>query len=335
MNQLVPMLMNFVEQQARPPLQEKVTEQISTTKADLKNDLPNTIMAYLSGGDGNGSQGDPVISTIISKLGPSFTNRLSSVTNVTVDTASEGMDTLLTNGVLNIAKSVLTQNAGNAEDGSGAGGINFDFLKSGKEGMVSTTMAASGPVIKQVSDNMANKLSSSLPAALGGAIQKLIDENGGAGGMLGTAAGLMSKFLKMGGDGPGDQTVKGGGDSSDVQAVGGHAGGIQQLLQSVLAPKILLLIQPYMQTFEAKMRESLENELRTKVFSPDYIKQTVMGMLTGGGGQNGGAAGVLGGVMNAFMQNGKQNGQQGASNGQSNALDAIGNLASSFLKNKG
>ncbi|KAG0199561.1 hypothetical protein BGX28_007214 [Mortierella sp. GBA30] len=332
MNQLVPMLMNFVEQQARPPLQEKVTEQLNTTKADLKSDLPNTIMNYLSGKDGNGGGGEPIISTIISKLGPGFSQRLSSVTNVTVDTATEGMDTLLTNGVLNIAKTVLTQNAGNTEDGAEIGGFNFDFLKSGKEGMVKTTMAASAPVIKQVSDNMANKFSSSFPAALGGAIQALIDENGGAGGVMGTAAGLLSKLMNMGGDGAGDQTVRNGGNTNDVQAVGGHSGGIQQLLQNLLAPKILLLIQPYMQKFEAKMRESLENELRTKVFSPDYIKQAVKGMLTGDGGENDGASAVLGGVMNAFMHNGSQ---KGTVNGQSKAFEAIGNLASSFLKNKG
>ncbi|KAG0255599.1 hypothetical protein BG011_005040 [Mortierella polycephala] len=252
MDQLTPMLMSILEKQARPNVQQKITEQINTTKGDLKKDLPNTIMASIKGNDGNGG-GNAMISQIIDSLGPNFMSRVTSVTNASIDTASEGMDALLTNGVINIAKKVLTQNSGDGQAGE-RGGFNFDFLKSGKEGMVNTTMAASAPVIKQVSDNMGNKLSSSIPASIGGAIQKMADEKGGAGGAIGMAAGLMSKF--MGGDGPGDHSVSGGGDTRTVEASGGHTGGIQQMLQKLLAPKILLLLQPYMQKFEAQMRMS-------------------------------------------------------------------------------
>ncbi|KAI1304280.1 hypothetical protein EDD11_005234 [Mortierella claussenii] len=337
MNQLAPLLKSFLEQQARPHVQTKVAEHINSTKGDLKNDLPNTIINYLSGKDGNGG-GNSVVSEILSKLGPNFMTKLNSVTNVTVDTASEGMDTLLTNGVMNIAKGVLTKQADDAPaNGQEVSRLDFDFLKSGKDGMVQTTMAASMPVIKQVSDNMGNKLSSSFPAAIGGAIQQLIDENGGADGVMGMAAGLMSKFVG-GGHAPGDQVVNEGGSEKDVQATGGHLGGIQQLLQNLLAPKILLLIQPYLQKFEAQMTTSLENELRTKVFSAEYIKQTVMATLTGVNGQGGSGAGaMLNSALNSFMQNkGQQNGQQsGAEPNASQALKAVGNLASTFFQNKG
>lgn len=250
MDALAPMLMTFLEQQARPAVQSKVTEQLDSTKGDLKSSLPNTIMSYLSGSDGNGG-GNAMISQLMSSLGPNFMSKVSSVTGSTVDTASEGMDTLLTNGVMNIAKTVLTSNAGGAQ-AEGAGGFNFDFLSAGKDGMVNQTMAASTPVIKQVSDNMSKKLSSSIPASIAGAIQQMMDKNGGAaGGALGMVAGLMSKFMT--GDGSGDHTVNGGGNEADIQATGGSTGGIQQMLQNLLAPKILLLIQPYMQKFEAQM----------------------------------------------------------------------------------
>ncbi|KAG0052125.1 hypothetical protein BGZ83_002951 [Gryganskiella cystojenkinii] len=333
MDTLAPMLMNFIEQQARPAVQTKVTEQLNSTKGDLKNSLPNTIMNYLSGSDGNGG-GNAMISQLMNSLGPNFMNKVSSVTGATVDTASEGMDSLLTDGVMNIAKGVLTNNAsasGAADGAANGGGFNFDFLTSGKDGMVNQTMAASNPVIKQVSDNMSKKISASFPAAIGGAIQQLMDQNGGAaGGAMGMAAGLMSKF--MGGEG---QSVNGGGNEADIQAAGGSTGGIQQMLQNLLAPKILLLIQPFMQKFEAQMTSTLENELRNKVFSSDYIKQTVMGMLTGAGGQGGGASALLGGAMNMFMNGGGgQNGQQGG-NGQNAALGAMANMAGQFLKNRG
>ncbi|KAF9902314.1 hypothetical protein BX616_001979 [Lobosporangium transversale] len=342
MSQLVPLLMNFVEQQARPHVQEKVTEQLNSTRTDLKNDLPNTIINFLSGNDGNNEGGNSMVSQILSKLGPNFPNRLRSVTDTTVDTASEGMDTLLTNGVLSIAKSVLSKNAPEGAEGQGqdVGGLNFAFLKSGKEGMVNTTMAASKPVIKQVSDNMGNKLSSSIPAAIGGVIQQLIDENSTANGALGMAAGLMSKFMGSN-NAPGNTTPPNdGGTEEDIQRTGGHTGRIQQLLQNLLAPKILLLLQPYLQKFEAQMAETLENDLRTKVFSPEYIKQTVLAMLTGAGGQGGSGAGaILGGVMNSFLKKNSDNNnsQQNSEGGDKNtkqALGALGDLASSFLKNR-
>ncbi|KAF9085770.1 hypothetical protein BGX23_009391 [Mortierella sp. AD031] len=201
MDKVAPLLMSFLEQQARPQVQTKVTEQLNSTRGDLKANLPSTIIGYLSGKDGNGGGGSPMISQLISSLGPNLLHSVSSVTNATVDTASEGMDTLLTNGIMNIAKSVLTQSsAGNAEGGPAeTGGINFDFLKSGKEGMVNTTMAASKPVIKQVSENMSAKLSSAIPGVIGNALQQMMGQQGGGGGAasdaLGMAAGLMSDFM--------------------------------------------------------------------------------------------------------------------------------------------
>ncbi|KAG0089894.1 hypothetical protein BGZ93_004405 [Podila epicladia] len=319
MDKLTPLLMNFIEQNARPPVQAKVTEQLNSTKTDLKSTLPATIMNYLTGSSSEGGSGNAVLSQLVNSLGPSFSNALSSVTGTTIDTASDGMDTLLTNGILNIAKGVLTKSAG--QEGE-QGGFNFDFLSQGKEGMVNTTLAASAPVIKQVSDNMGVKISSHFPQAIGQALQQLVDQNGGSGGAMGMAAGLMSQFL-------------GGGSATGGERAPGSEGGgsIQQMLQNFLGPKILQLIQPYLQKFEAQMTASLENELRTKVFSPDFIKSTVMGMLSGGSGSEGGggASGAIGGLMNAFMKN-SGNGQGGGGGGQAEALNALGNFASSFLK---
>ncbi|KAF9198031.1 hypothetical protein BGZ49_001288 [Haplosporangium sp. Z 27] len=339
MDKLAPLLMQILEEKARPHVQTKVTEELDSTKVDLKEDLPNTVMRFLSGDDGDG-EANPLVSQIISKLGPNFMRRLTSVTNTTVDTASEGMDILLTNGVINIAKKVLTKQVDGAdEDSREVGGFNFEAIKSGKEGMVQTTMAASAPVIKQVSDNMGNKISSSFPAAIGGAIQQMIDENGGEHGALGMAAGLMSKFLNSHGHGhgPGERVVGGGGNESDVRATGGHTGGIQELLQNILAPKILLLIQPYMQKFEAKMTSSLDKELRTKVFSSEYIKQTVIAMITGAGGNgsgghgSGGKSAFIGSMMSALGHGGKE----GKDGGSSQTIETLSSLANSFLKHKG
>ncbi|KAF9175073.1 hypothetical protein BGX21_009326 [Mortierella sp. AD011] len=335
MDKLVPLLMNVIEEKSRPHVQAKVTEELDSTKVDLKEDLPNTIIKFLSGEDGSGG-GNPLVGQIISKLGPSFTRRLASVTNTTVDTASEGMDILLTNGVINIAKKVLTKQVDGADtDSREVGGLNFEAIKSGKEGMVKTTMAASAPVIKQVSDNMGNKISSSFPAVVGGAVQEMIDENGGEHGLMGMAAGLMTKLMSNHGHGDramggGGRVVGGGGDVSDIRATGGHTGGIQEMLQNLLAPKILLLLQPYLQKFEAKMTESLEKELRTKVFSSEYIKQTVVAMLTGAHGEGAsGSSALIGGIMSA-LGHGKE-GKEGKS-GQT--IEALSNLASSFLKHK-
>lgn len=238
MDKLTPLLMNFIEQSARPPVQAKVSEQLNSTTTDLKSSLPTTVMNYLTGSSEDGS-GNAVLSQLVNSLGPSFTNALSSVTGSTIDTASDGMDTLLTNGILNIAKGVLTKSAG--QEGEQGGGFNFDFLSQGKEGMVNATLAASAPVIKQVSDNMGAKISNHFPQEIGQALQQLVDQKGGSGGAMGMAAGLMSQFLGGGGGGERAQGGEGGG------------GSIQQMLQNFLGPKILQLIQPYLQKFEAQM----------------------------------------------------------------------------------
>ncbi|KAF9910354.1 hypothetical protein EC991_006853 [Linnemannia zychae] len=326
MDKVAPLLMNFLEQQARPQVQAKVTEQLNATKGDLKSELPNTILNYLSGKDGAGA--NPMISQLVSTLGPNLLKSVTSVTSSTVDTASEGMDTLLTNGVMNIAKSVLTQGAGNSAGGAPeAGGINFDFLKSGKEGMVNTTMAASEPVIKQVSENMSAKISSAIPGAIGNALQSMMGQQGGAGGALGMAAGLMSNFMNHGNA----TAPAAAGVAPGVPAATG-SGPIQQLCQSMLGPKIAMLLKPILAKFETQMAQTLERELRNKIFSSDYMKSTVMGMLTGGGGSGGVGNALLGGAMNAMMGgngNGAAGGQQ---SGQAAALNALGSLASSFLK---
>ncbi|KAF9438471.1 hypothetical protein BGZ76_007590 [Entomortierella beljakovae] len=337
MDKLVPLLMDVIEKHARPHVQEQVTEQLESTRGDLKQDLPTTITKYLSGDDGNGGS-NPLIAKIMSKLGPDFTRRLTSVTNTTVDTASEGMDILLTNGVINIAKKVLTKQVEGAEgDSREVGGFNFEAIKSGKEGMINNTMSASAPVIKQVSDNIGNKISSSFPAAIGGAIQEMIDENGGESGLMGMASGLMTKLMNHGSGQGGDVAVKGGGETSDIRATGGHTGSIQQLFQKLLAPKILLILQPYLQKFEAQMTGTLEKELRTKVFSSEYIKQTVMGLITGAGGKGGsGSSALIGGVLGALGGKSSKEGKEGKEGGSSaQAMEALGSLASSFLKKKG
>ncbi|KAG0349283.1 hypothetical protein BG004_008021 [Podila humilis] len=334
MDQLAPALMKYLEEAARPHIQQEVTEQLNSTKSDLKSSLPQTVMNYLTGAGGNETApegGNAMLSQLVNSLGPNFTNALTSVTNTTVDTASEGMDKLLTDGVLNIAKGVLTKTAVE-EGGAGNGGFNFDFLTQGKEGMVSTTMAASTPVVKQVSDNMGNKISTSFPTAIGSELQQMFDQNGGAGGAggaMGMAAGFMSQFLGGGNNG-GAANGAAKGVEGDATAGGGS---IQQMIQNFLSPKILLLIQPYLQKFEAQMMSTLENELRTKVFSADYIKSTVMDMLTGGGGEGGqggqgSAADLVGGLMNTFM---KGNGQNDGG-GNADTLGSLANFASSFLK---
>ncbi|KAI1319428.1 hypothetical protein EDD11_004005 [Mortierella claussenii] len=325
MEQLTPLLMSFLEEHARPHVQEKVTEELDETKVDLKRDMPDTIMEQIKGTEAN-----PVVSQLVSAMGDKLIERIKYVTEVTIETASEGMDLLLTNGVMNIARGVLTKTT----EEEGGSGFNFDFLSTGKEGMIMATMAASAPVIKQVSDNMGRKISAHFPAAIGGSIQEMIDEHGGASGPLGLAAGLIAKFI--GDDGPGEVTVADGGTTADIKEIGGHTGGIQRMLQKILAPKILLLIQPYLQKFEAKMTSSLEGELRGKVFSVDYIKTTVLSMLTGSG--EGGQSG-LGGILGVFLGghgNKSDNGGEGKSHGGGNSdlLETFGGLASQFLKNR-
>ncbi|KAF9146524.1 hypothetical protein BGX30_014589 [Mortierella sp. GBA39] len=333
MDALTPILLNFLEEHARPHVQEKVSEELDETKVDLKKDLPDTLMDYIKGDDGI-----PMIANIISNLGDDFMEKIRRVTDSTIETASEGMDLLLTNGVMNISKDVLTSNT----DGNGSSGFNFDFLKTGKEGMVMTTMAASAPVIKQVSDNMGRKISAHFPAQIGGTIQEMIDEHGGSDGLFGKAAGFLANFLISDDDGPGEHTVAGGGTDRDVEAAGGHTGKVQQMLQKFLAPKVLLMIQPYLQRFEAKMTRSLETELRGKVFNMEYIKATALTAITGMGAL-GGAAGGFGGILGSLL-GGKNRGDDdddnngGRRNDNDNnggdTMSALTNLAGQFLKSR-
>ncbi|KAF9905106.1 hypothetical protein EC991_001992 [Linnemannia zychae] len=338
MDALTPILINFLDEHARPHVQEKVTEELDETKVDLKKDLPTTVMDYIKGEDGI-----PMIANILENLGDDFMEKIRAVTDATIETASEGMDLLLTNGVMNISKDVLTSKT----DGSGSSGFNFDFLKSGKEGMVMTTLAASAPVIKQVSENMGRKISAHFPAQIGGTIQEIIDEHGGDDGLLGKAAGFVAKFLIPSEDGPGEHTVAGGGTDRDAEAMGGHTGRIQHMLQKFLAPKVLLMIQPYLQRFEAKMTTSLEGELRNKVFNLEYIKATALTALTGMSAL-GGAAGGFGGLLGNLLGGGRKNdddddddnsgGGKGRRNddddGGNDAMSTLTNLAGQFLKSR-
>ncbi|KAF9929992.1 hypothetical protein FBU30_001011 [Linnemannia zychae] len=330
MDKVSSLLVSFLEQQARPQIQAEVTQQLNSTKADLKNDLPNTILNYLTGKDGNGD-GDPTMSQLVSNLGPNLLKSVSSVTNSTVDTASEGMDTLLTNGIMNIAKSVLTKEGAGATDGDpSAGGINFDFLRKGKEGMVGTTLNASEPVVKQVSENMSAKLSSSIPGAIGDALQSMVNQHArGASGAIGMAADMLSNFMS----GNNNSADTNAAASAPNAATGGNNESIQQLCKSLLSPKIATLLKPYLAKFEAQTMKKLENELRTKVFSTEYIKSTVMGMLTGSNGQNSAGQGILGTAMNAMVGGNNNNANDSQHSGQASALNALGNLANTFLKN--
>ncbi|GJJ79108.1 hypothetical protein EMPS_11467 [Entomortierella parvispora] len=329
MDSLTPLLMNFLEEHARPHVQDKVSEELTETKGELKSEMPDMIKEHITGPESH-----PLVAQIVSSMGDDFMERVRQITDITIETASEGMDLLLTNGVMNIAKGVLTKK----NEDEGEGGFNMDFLKSGKEGMIETTMAASTPVIKQVSDNMGRKISAHFPAQIGSSIQEMIDEHGGANGMLGMAAGFMAKFMTKGGDGssdgPGERTIAAGGTEQDVEV--GHPGSIQQLIQKLLAPKIMLLIQPYLQKFEAKMNNSLEGELRNKVFSVDYIKSTVMNMITGleegGNGQSG-----FGNLIGAFLHKKSGSGRGDREDGEERDNDpmaALSALASGFLKSR-
>ncbi|KAF9134578.1 hypothetical protein BGW39_006518 [Mortierella sp. 14UC] len=233
MDKVAPLLMSFLEQQARPQVQAKVTEQLNTAKG-----------------------------------------------------------------------------AGNAEgDTLEAGGINFDFLKAGKEGMVNTTMNASEPVIKQVSENMSAKISSAIPGAIGNALQSMMGQQaGGTGGALGMATGLMLTFMNHG-----NATAPAGTDVAPGVLAAAGSGPIQQLCQNMLGPKITMLLKPFLAKCKTQMAQTLERKLRNKIFSSDYIKSTVMGMLTGIGGAGGAGNAILGGVMNAMMGG---NGNGAATGGQ-------------------
>ncbi|KAG0020570.1 hypothetical protein BGZ81_009285 [Podila clonocystis] len=293
MEQLTPLLFNYLEENARPHVQERVGEEIDDTKVNLKRDLPGTIMDYIKGVGEHAEQSNPFIAQIANHLGDDFIETVRSITETTVEIASEGMDLLLTNGVMNVAKGVIGKTTD--EESGNSSGFNFDFLQSGKEGMVSTTMVLSSPVIKQVSANITKKIAAHIPAKVGGSVQEWIDQHGGSGSLLGKAAGFVAGFLND--DDDDEKTVAQGGTERDIQETGGHAGKIQMAIQKYLGPKVLSMILPYMQRFEEKMHGSLEGELRGKVFSVDYIKSKVLGMLTGGGD----GASPFGALLGAFM----------------------------------
>ncbi|KAG0239712.1 hypothetical protein BGW41_007512 [Actinomortierella wolfii] len=326
MEQLMPVIINFLEEKARPHVQEKVTEEVDEAKVDMKESLPDQALDFIKGiGEAGEQSGNALISLLVEKIGgDSLKERIKTVTHLTVDTAAEGMDLLLTNGIMNVSRNVLTKTV--ADDGSG-GGFNFDFLNSGKEGMVGTTMTLSQPVIKQVSGNIGRKISSHLPAAIGGSIQELIDSTGGSFSPIGMAAKL---FMKIAGADDDDESADRGGNEEDAKKEGGHLGPIQRALQKLLAPKILEFIQPYMDKFEAKMNKSLEDELRNKVFNIDYLKQTALSMLAGAGG----LGGLLGAFMGAGGGKGGDDNEDGGGRG-ADALGMIGSLAQNFLNNRG
>ncbi|KAF9300255.1 hypothetical protein BGZ74_008098 [Mortierella antarctica] len=294
MEQLTPLLFNYLEENARPHVQVRVAEEIDDTKVNLKRDLPGTIMDYIKGVGEHAEQSNAFIAQIANHLGDDFIDTVRSITETTVEIASEGMDLLLTNGVMNVAKGVIGKTTD--EEGGNSSGFNFDFLQSGKEGMVSTTMVLSSPVIKQVSANITKKIAAHIPAKVGGSIQEWIDEHGGSGSLLGKAAGFVAGFLNDD-DEDEKKTVAQGGTERDIQETGGHVGKIQLAIQKYLGPKVLSMILPYMQRFEEKMHGSLEGELRGKVFSVEYIKSKVLGMLTGGGD----GASPFGAILGAFM----------------------------------
>ncbi|KAF9420086.1 hypothetical protein BGZ94_009211 [Podila epigama] len=330
MDQLTPVLINYLDEYARPHVQEKVTEELDETKVDLKRDLPTTIMDYIKGEGENREGGNALIAQIASVLGDDFIERVKSITEVTVEVASEGMDALLTNGVMNVAKGVITKTTGEEDDKPS--GFNFDFLQSGKEGMVATTMVLSTPIIKQVAENISRKISSHIPAEIGGSVQEWIDEHGGSSGLLGKVAGFAVSFL--GGDDDDEQTVKSAGTERDIAPTNGATGKIQRAIQKYLGPKVLSMIQPYMQKFEQKMTSSLEGELRGKVFSIEYIKSKVISMLTGatGGGDGSPFGAILGAVMGKV--GGGSGGKGGDDDGDGNPMALLGGLASQFLSKR-
>ncbi|KAF9979126.1 hypothetical protein BGZ65_006730 [Modicella reniformis] len=307
---LTPMLMDFLEEYGRV-VQEKVSEEVNETKGDLKQSLPGHVDEYVKSDEAH-----PMAKQAASVMGDSFTERVKSLTGHTVDAASEGMDLLLTGGVINIARDILSKVT------EGKSMAELEILKSDKENMIKHTLAAAIPIIKQVSKNIGHKISEHLPASIGGHIQEWIDEHGGDHGIVGLAAGLMGKL--MGGDDD---------DSDDddppetraakkvaLEKAGIRTGKLQRIVTSILGPKISEFIVPHMQKFEEKMHTSLEGELRTKVFSFDYIKKKALSMLTQGGGALGALAGVL---MGGSGGKGKDKGDGSDDEGDSNPMSAI------------
>ncbi|KAF9429987.1 hypothetical protein BGZ76_001005 [Entomortierella beljakovae] len=337
MDSLAPILMNFLEEHGRPPLQEKVTEEVDENKVDLKRELPGSIAEQLQGPDTN-----PIVSQVADGLGDKLVDHIKSITEAAVEVASEGMDLLLTDGIMNIARGILMKQT----EEEGNRGFNMDFLNQGKEGMIQTTMVASGPVIKQVSGNIGHKISAHIPARLATYIQEYIDDHGGASGFVGTAAGLIAKF--MGGSDDEDDDDDGPDEENQraIEASGGKPGPIQRMLKKLLSPKILEWVKPYMEKFEKKLNTTLESELRGKIFSVDYIKQKAFAMLTGISSEGGG--GGFGGLLSSFIT-GKigggddddddkpkksSGGDDDDDNDKSDPMQMFGSLASQFLKNR-
>ncbi|KAF9952066.1 hypothetical protein BGZ70_000748, partial [Mortierella alpina] len=73
MEQLVPLLMQYMEENCRPLVQEKVSEELDETKGDLKQDLPHTIMDYITGEEAN-----PMVAKIVTAMGDDFLERIKS-----------------------------------------------------------------------------------------------------------------------------------------------------------------------------------------------------------------------------------------------------------------
>ncbi|KAG0348279.1 hypothetical protein BG004_005507 [Podila humilis] len=318
MNQLTPLLFNYLEENARPHVQEKVDEEINETKVDLKRDLPDTILDYIRGVGEGAQDANAFIVSIAQHLGDDFADEVRSLTQATVDVASEGMDLLLTNGVMTVAKGAISK-CTEEEGAEGSGGLNFEFLQSGKESMIATTMALSAPYIKQVSENISRKISDHIPTKVGGSVQAWIDEHGGSSGLLGKAAGFVAGFLNDDDDDEEEVKVVSRSMTSnkDIEERGGKTGKIQRAIQKYLGPKVLSMIAPYMKRFEEKMTSSLHGELTGKVFSIEYIKSKVISMVTGG-------AGPLGGILGALMGGGAMASLAGGSRGDDDEDDEEG-----------
>ncbi|KAG0204191.1 hypothetical protein B0O80DRAFT_450866 [Mortierella sp. GBAus27b] len=313
----------FLEEHGRPIVQEKVTEEVEETKVDLKRDLPNHINEYTQSDDANKN-----VKQVAEVMGDKFTDKVKSFTHHTVDIASEGMDLLLTGGVMNIAKDILKK----ATEGKGMSEL--EAIKTDKENMIKHTMAAAVPIIKQVSHNIGTKIKEHLPASIGGHVQEWIDEHGGDHSLVGFAAGIMGKI--MGGDShdsddddtPDQKAAK----KAALEKAGIRTGKMQRIITSILGPKIADFIIPHMQRFEEKMHSKLEGELRNKIFSIDYIKQKALSLLAGSGGL-GGLGGLLGKVLK--IDDGKDDDHKEGGSGSSGSSAAAMGAVSALLNKKG
>jgi hypothetical protein len=141
------MLMEFLEEHGRPVVQEKVTEEVDETKVELKQDLPGQVQQYA-----DSEEAHPMVKQANSVMGDKFSEHVQKLTTHTVDVASEGMDTILTGGVMNIAKDIV------AKVTEGKSLAELDVMKHDKENMIKHTMAAALPIIKQVAKNLGSKI---------------------------------------------------------------------------------------------------------------------------------------------------------------------------------